>query len=611
MADQVPISGLTSDITPLLTDLIPVVDTTDHTEAPTGTTKKMTRNIFITGLLQSDNNLSDVGNIAGSNINLGSTAQATNIALGANQSYVSANPLAKFYTSTFASANQTFILPNMTQAHALNTNNSGFVTIYNAGTNTFNVVTNLAATVIATIAPGDAYNLYCTSNASQDGQWLTFEAQTRNPTFNSVIINGNLTFIGNDLIRTSTVNSDSLSFQAYSSVASAYVTLGFLTNGTSGSLTFSKPANGLLSWVGGTIDNSAIGLTTPATAIFSNLSWPIRQSPVNSNTQVNAASDLCTTFIVQTSGIIMSTAAYGTYQTSFQFNIKNATSGNISYTPNSGETIEGLTTLTIQPGECFTIAKSATTNQWIGISSFNTFSGSDIVVASYVEVNTPNNTFRTIPYRVKTVATSSSEEPLAIATFSTAHQNNVDFYVAGGTEASPTVVSSNDGHNMLFWGWDGSAFSQLGQFSAYVNGTVSSGIVPGAFSLQIYQSDLASVSSIQTWTSDGTSKIFGSLQVAQSIVSTSYTVTVKDATIAVSISTAAITITMPNSPKNNQRLTIYDRNCLCATHNITVAAGSGQTLVTTTTGNSTFIMNANGQSTDWLYDSSNSTWKLV
>lgn len=50
MADQIKITGLSADTSPLNTDVYPLVDTTDHTQAPSGTTKKMTRVNFFSNL---------------------------------------------------------------------------------------------------------------------------------------------------------------------------------------------------------------------------------------------------------------------------------------------------------------------------------------------------------------------------------------------------------------------------------------------------------------------------------------------------------------------------------------------------------------------------------
>lgn len=133
---------------------------------------------------------------------------------------------------------------------------------------------------------------------------------------------------------------------------------------------------------GGSINNANIGVTSPATGLFSNLSWPIRAVLISSNTQINPASDLCTTFQVDTASVNITAQAYGNYQTNFQSSIKNSSNGNITFTPNAGDNVEGASSFVLAAGEAVTIFKSLQANSWSIINNYNTATTGNYLIKS-------------------------------------------------------------------------------------------------------------------------------------------------------------------------------------------------------------------------------------
>jgi hypothetical protein len=146
----------------------------------------------------------------------------------------------------------------------------------------------------------------------------------------------------------------------------------------------------------------------------------------------------------------------------------DALNGNIN-----GTTINASAALNLGSSSPFEIFKAD------GLATLRT-SGSDVIQAltNIFYVGTIN---RNSQLRVYSVGTPGTDSILVQNYSNLSTANNTTFLRARGTGASPTTVANNDTiHTIKFNGYDGSSFSVgVAEISSSVNGTVSSGVVPG------------------------------------------------------------------------------------------------------------------------------------
>jgi hypothetical protein len=88
-----------------------------------------------------------------------------------------------------------------------------------------------------------------------------------------------------------------------------------------------------------------------------------------------------------------------------------------------------------------------------------------------------------------------------------------------------------------------------------------------------------------------------------------YNVTVNDYLIVVTGSTAATTINLPASPFANQTIVVKDEGLGAGANNITVS-GNGHNIVASASA-ATHVINVNGNSFTYMYDSVNSLWVVI
>lgn len=141
-----------------------------------------------------------------------------------------------------------------------------------------------------------------------------------------------------------------------------------------------------------------------------------------------------------------------------------------------------------------------------------------------------------------------------------------------------------------------------GPFIATITGN-SGGAVPpdGAGNFNLLGSG-----SVVTTGNPGTNTITISLNGTQTLAYTQvnsamspYTVLATDCFISVDSSAGAVTIDMPNTTTTGRVIIVKDRLGSAATHNITVTTPGG---VVTIDGSTTFVMNTNFESSEFLFN---------
>ena len=114
---------------------------------------------------------------------------------------------------------------------------------------------------------------------------------------------------------------------------------------------------------------------------------------------------------------------------------------------------------------------------------------------------------------------------------------------------------------------------------------------------------LAAVGSSNTFTATNT---FAGTIVARRTLSTNGTLTLSDNAVCINSNGSALTATMPAGPTNGLTLSIDDCFKNSATHNITVAAGAGQTIST----GASVVLNVNGAAISAVWNSVQADWNL-
>lgn len=203
-----------------------------------------------------------------------------------------------------------------------------------------------------------------------------------------------------------------------------------------------------------------------------------------------------------------------------------------------------------------------------------------------------------------TPVNKAGDTMLGELTFLTSTATTAAFNIPPGT--APTSPNNGD-----FWTTSAGAFIHIngstiqigtgGSGATTITGACSGTSVGGTINLTC--STLAALASANNFTATNT---FAGVQVARRTLLTNGTLSLSDNAVCINSNGSALTGTMPSGPTNGLTISVDDCEHNAATHNITVAANSGQTIGTGTT----VTINANGGAITAVWNSTMLDWNL-